>query len=36
MKSACCQHEIEIHTDPKACDYLVVSERLKQVAIFHF
>ncbi|CAI5504578.1 unnamed protein product [Closterium sp. Naga37s-1] len=25
MRSACCQHEIEIHTDPKNCDYLVVS-----------
>lgn len=24
MKSACCQHEIEIHTDPKNCDYVVV------------
>ena len=24
MKAACCQHEIEIQTDPKACTYVVV------------
>lgn len=31
MKSACCQHEIEIHTDPKNCDYVVVSGARKKV-----
>lgn len=25
MKSPCCQHDIEIHTDPKNCEYQVVS-----------
>ena len=25
MKSPCCQHDIEIHTDPKNCEYEVVS-----------
>ncbi|CAI7735414.1 unnamed protein product [Closterium sp. NIES-54] len=31
MRSACCQHEIEIHTDPKSCDYLVVSGAERKV-----
>lgn len=25
MKTACCRHEIEIHTDPKNCEYVIVS-----------
>ena len=25
MKSACCQHEIVIHTDPKNTEYVIVS-----------
>jgi coiled-coil domain-containing protein 130 len=25
MKSPCCQHRIEIHTDPKNAEYVVVS-----------
>lgn len=25
MKSACCQHEIVIHTDPKNCEYVIIS-----------
>ncbi|XP_024525374.1 coiled-coil domain-containing protein 130 [Selaginella moellendorffii] len=24
MKAACCKHEIEIHTDPKNCEYVIV------------
>ncbi|CAI5529658.1 unnamed protein product [Closterium sp. Naga37s-1] len=31
MRAACCQHEIEIHTDPKNCDYLVVSGAERKV-----
>ena len=27
MKAACCQHEIEIQTDPKACAYVVVGNQ---------
>ncbi|KAL6007606.1 hypothetical protein ACLOJK_033105 [Asimina triloba] len=25
MKSACCKHEIVIHTDPKNCEYVIIS-----------
>lgn len=25
MKSACCKHEIVIETDPKNCEYLIIS-----------
>ena len=25
MKSACCQHEIVIHTDPKNTEYVIIS-----------
>lgn len=25
MKSACCKHEIVIHTDPKNCKYVIIS-----------
>lgn len=25
MKSPCCHHDIEVHTDPKNCEYLIVS-----------
>lgn len=30
MKSACCQHEIEIQTDPKNCEYLIISGAQKK------
>lgn len=33
MKSACCQHEIEIHTDPKNCDYVVVRRTMQLLAL---
>ena len=25
MKSACCRHEIVIQTDPKNCEYVIIS-----------
>lgn len=25
MKSACCKHEIVIQTDPKNCEYVIIS-----------
>lgn len=31
MKSACCQHEIVIQTDPKNTEYLVMSGAQKKV-----
>lgn len=31
MKAACCQHEIVIQTDPKNCEYLVISGAQKKV-----
>ncbi|KAM0058537.1 putative saf4/Yju2 protein [Helianthus debilis subsp. tardiflorus] len=34
MKSACCQHEIVIQTDPKNCEYLVISGAQKKVEEF--
>lgn len=34
MKSACCQHEIVIQTDPKNCEYLVISGAQKKVEDF--
>lgn len=34
MKSACCQHEIVIQTDPKNCEYLVMSGAQKKVEEF--
>ncbi|KAI3811905.1 hypothetical protein L1987_16601 [Smallanthus sonchifolius] len=34
MKSACCQYEIVIQTDPKNCEYLVISGAQKKVEEF--
>ncbi|KAL8533430.1 hypothetical protein ACS0TY_009713 [Phlomoides rotata] len=31
MKSACCQHEIVIQTDPQNCEYLVISGARKKI-----
>lgn len=31
MKSPCCKHEIVIQTDPKNCEYLVMSGGTKKV-----
>lgn len=30
MKAACCKQEIEIQTDPKNCEYLVISGAVKK------
>ncbi|KAF4356858.1 hypothetical protein F8388_019517 [Cannabis sativa] len=30
MKAACCKHEIVIHTDPKNCEYIIVSGATKK------
>lgn len=34
MKSACCKHEIVIQTDPKNCEYLIVSGAQKKTEDF--
>eukprot|EP00270_Netrium_digitus_P004218 TRINITY_DN15162_c0_g2_i5.p1 TRINITY_DN15162_c0_g2~~TRINITY_DN15162_c0_g2_i5.p1 ORF type:complete len:308 (-),score=109.57 TRINITY_DN15162_c0_g2_i5:155-1078(-) len=34
MKSACCHHEIEVHTDPKNCEYVIVSGAERKVEEF--
>ncbi|KAK7343895.1 hypothetical protein VNO77_12997 [Canavalia gladiata] len=34
MKSACCKHEIVIQTDPKNCEYLVISGAQKKTEDF--
>lgn len=34
MKAACCKHEIVIQTDPKNCEYLVISGAQKKVEEF--
>ncbi|XP_078431765.1 coiled-coil protein (DUF572) [Wolffia australiana] len=34
MKSACCKHEIVIQTDPKNCEYLIMSGARKKVEEF--
>ncbi|GER31923.1 coiled-coil domain-containing protein [Striga asiatica] len=31
MKSACCRHEIVIHTDPQNCEYVIISGARKKV-----
>ncbi|XP_021723890.1 coiled-coil domain-containing protein 130-like [Chenopodium quinoa] len=31
MKSACCKHEIEIHTDPKNCEYVIVKGARRKI-----
>ncbi|KAL3631312.1 hypothetical protein CASFOL_024296 [Castilleja foliolosa] len=31
MKSACCSHEIVIHTDPQNCEYLIISGARKKI-----
>ena len=30
MKSACCKHEIVIQTDPKNCEYVIISGAQKK------
>ncbi|KAL3510865.1 hypothetical protein ACH5RR_030266 [Cinchona calisaya] len=34
MKSACCKHEIVIQTDPKNCEYVIISGALKKTEEF--
>ena len=34
MKSACCKHEIVIQTDPKNCEYLIISGAQKKTEDF--
>lgn len=34
MKSACCKHEIIIQTDPKNCEYLIISGAQKKTEDF--
>ena len=34
MKSACCKHEIVIQTDPKNCEYLIISGAQKKTQDF--
>lgn len=31
MKSACCKHEIVIETDPKNCEYVIISGAEKKI-----
>ncbi|XP_075522249.1 uncharacterized protein LOC142555316 [Primulina tabacum] len=31
MKSACCRHEIVIQTDPKSCEYVIISGARKKI-----
>lgn len=31
MKSACCKHEIVIQTDPKNCEYVIISGARKKI-----
>lgn len=34
MKSACCKHEIVIQTDPKNCEYVIISGAQKKTEDF--
>ncbi|KAF3431772.1 hypothetical protein FNV43_RR26508 [Rhamnella rubrinervis] len=34
MKSACCKHEIVIQTDPKNCEYVIISGATKKIEEF--
>ena len=34
MKSACCKHEIVIQTDPKNCEYVIISGARKKIEEF--
>ncbi|PON87034.1 CWC16 protein [Trema orientale] len=34
MKSACCKHEIVIHTDPKNCEYVIVSGATRKTEVY--
>lgn len=34
MKSACCKHEIVIQTDPKNCEYVIVSGAQRKMEEF--
>lgn len=31
MKAACCKHEIEIQTDPKNCEYLIMKGARRKI-----
>lgn len=31
MKSACCKHEIVIQTDPKNCEYVIISGAQRKI-----
>ncbi|KAJ7567550.1 hypothetical protein O6H91_02G152300 [Diphasiastrum complanatum] len=34
MKAACCRQEIEIHTDPKNCEYIIISGATQKIEAF--
>lgn len=34
MKSACCKHEIVVQTDPKNCEYVIISGATKKTEEF--
>lgn len=34
MKTACCKHEIVIQTDPKNCDYVIISGAQKKTVVY--
>ncbi|MBA0563432.1 hypothetical protein Golob_008411 [Gossypium lobatum] len=34
MKSACCKHEIVIQTDPKNCEYVIISGAQRKTEVF--
>ncbi|XP_044491765.1 coiled-coil domain-containing protein 130-like isoform X2 [Mangifera indica] len=34
MKSACCKHQIVIHTDPKNCEYVIISGAQRKIEEF--
>lgn len=34
MKSACCKHQIVIQTDPKNCEYVIISGAQRKVEEF--
>lgn len=34
MKSACCRHEIVIQTDPKNCEYVIISGAQRKTEVF--
>lgn len=34
MKSACCKHQIVIQTDPKNCEYVIISGAQRKIEEF--